>query len=125
MQGTPDRRLAVSLIDEARTAGARRKPPCAVPGITWLPRPIRGQFTFRYRIIDLYSRKIVSWEVHEVENSAHARDLVEQTVWREDILDPPRRKTFTQRRHVEDQAQRQMAAGLENVTQNNYTSLNN
>ena len=69
MQGrlisAPDRRLAVSLIDEARTAGARRKPPCAVPGITWLPRPIRGQFTFRYRIIDLYSRKIVGWEAEE------------------------------------------------------------
>ena len=57
--------------------------------ITWLPGPIRGQFTFLYLIIDLYSRKIVGWEVHEVENSAHARDLVERTVWREGILDQP------------------------------------
>ena len=55
-----------------------------------LPGPIRGQFTFLYPIIDLYSRKIVGWEVHEVESSAHARDLVEWTVWREGILDPLR-----------------------------------
>ena len=46
--------------------------------ITWLPGPIRGQFYFLYRIIDLYSRKIVGWEVHEVESRVHARDLVEQ-----------------------------------------------
>ena len=58
--------------------------------ITWLPGPIRGQFHFLYLILDLYSRKIVGWEVHEVENSVHARDLVERTVWREGILDPPR-----------------------------------
>ena len=57
--------------------------------ITWLPGPIRRQFTFLYRILDLYSRKIVGWEVHEVENRAQARDLVERTVWREGILDPP------------------------------------
>ena len=58
--------------------------------ITWLPGPIRGQFYSLYLIIDLYSRKIVGWEVHEVENSAQARALVERTVWREGILDPPR-----------------------------------
>ena len=58
--------------------------------ITWLPGLIRGQFYCLYWIIDLYSRKIVGWEVHEVESRVHARDLVEPTVWREGILDPPR-----------------------------------
>ena len=58
--------------------------------ITWLSGPIRGQFTFLYLNIDLYSRKIVGWEVHEVENSAQARNLMQRTVWREGILDPPR-----------------------------------
>ena len=57
--------------------------------ITWLPGPIRGPFYFLYRIIDLYSRKIVGWEVHETESSVQARNLVERTVWREGILDPP------------------------------------
>ena len=46
--------------------------------ITWLLGPIRRQFTFLYLIIDLYSRKIVGWKVHETESSAQARDLVEQ-----------------------------------------------
>ena len=41
------------------------------------------------QVIDLYSRKIVGWEVHEAESSAQARDLVERTVWREGILNPP------------------------------------
>ena len=34
MISTPDRRRAVSLIDEARAAGARLKPSCGVLGIT-------------------------------------------------------------------------------------------
>ena len=34
MISTPDRQLAVSLIDEARAAGARLKPSCWVLGIT-------------------------------------------------------------------------------------------
>ena len=34
MISTPDRQLAVSLIDEARAAGARLKPSCVVLGIT-------------------------------------------------------------------------------------------
>ena len=34
MISTPERQRAVSLIDEARTAGARLKPSCAVLGIT-------------------------------------------------------------------------------------------
>jgi len=57
--------------------------------ITWLPGPIRGQFFFLYLIIDLFSRKIVGWEVHESESGAHARDLVERTVWREHCVDQP------------------------------------
>ena len=74
-------------MDQARTAGTRLKPSCVVLGITWLPGPIRGPFTLLYRIIDLYSRKIVGWEVHEVESRVQARDLVQRTVWREGILD--------------------------------------
>ena len=34
MISTPDRQLAVSLIDEARIAGTRLKPSCAMLGIT-------------------------------------------------------------------------------------------
>ena len=48
--------------------------------ITWLPGLTRGQFYFLCLILDLYSRKSISWEAHEVENSAHARKLVERKV---------------------------------------------
>ncbi len=50
--------------------------------ITWLPGPIRGQFFFLYLILDLFSRKIVGWEVHDTESADNARELVERTVWR-------------------------------------------
>jgi putative transposase len=32
--------------------------------ITWLPAPIRGMFFYLYMMVDVYSRKIVGWEVH-------------------------------------------------------------
>ncbi|MEA3644068.1 MAG: IS3 family transposase, partial [Lamprobacter sp.] len=57
--------------------------------ITWLPGPIRGQFFFLYLIIDLFSRKIVGWEVHDSERGEHASALVERTVWRERCVDKP------------------------------------
>ena len=57
--------------------------------ITWLPGPIRGQFFFLYLILDLFSRKIVGWEVHDAEHSGHASELVERTVWRERCIDRP------------------------------------
>jgi len=57
--------------------------------ITWLPGPIRGQFFFLYLILDLFSRKIVGWEVHDAERGEHASALVERTVWREQCVDKP------------------------------------
>ena len=57
--------------------------------ITWLAGPIRGQFFFLYVIMDLFSRKIVGWEVHASESADHARDLVERAVWREQIAGEP------------------------------------
>ena len=56
--------------------------------ITWLPGPICGQFTFLYLIIDLYSRKIVGWEVHEVESSVHAFSDWYNTVHRHRGIQP-------------------------------------
>jgi transposase InsO family protein len=36
--------------------------------ITWLPTYIRGLFLFAYMIIDVWSRKIVGWEIHTRES---------------------------------------------------------
>lgn len=57
--------------------------------ISWLPGPIRGQFFFLYLILDLFSRKIVGWEVHDTESAANSRELIERTVWRCGCIDRP------------------------------------
>jgi transposase InsO family protein len=46
--------------------------------ITYLRSHIRGQFFFLYLIVDVWSRKIVGWDVHEVESSELAAALVER-----------------------------------------------
>jgi putative transposase len=57
--------------------------------ITYLPGPVRGQFFYLYLILDLYSRKIVGWEVHAQENSAYSSALVERAVLGAGCIDRP------------------------------------
>jgi transposase InsO family protein len=51
--------------------------------ITYCPSRIIGQFYYLYMIVDVFSRMIVGWEVHENETGEKAADLLERTVWRE------------------------------------------
>ncbi len=44
--------------------------------ITYLPTQIRGIFLYLYLVMDIYSRKIVGWQVYEEESSALAADLM-------------------------------------------------
>lgn len=44
--------------------------------ITFLPTAVRGVFYYLYLIVDLYSRKIVGWQVHERECAEYAAELV-------------------------------------------------
>lgn len=53
--------------------------------ITYLATPVRGTFFYLYLILDLFSRKIVGWEVHEQESAAQAACLFQQTYLREEI----------------------------------------
>lgn len=53
--------------------------------MTYLPSQIGGRWFFLYLIMDLYSRKIVGWEVHERDDSAHAMELVRRTALAERI----------------------------------------
>ena len=71
--------------------GHRARSPCEVWSwdITWMPGPIRGGFFYLYLILDIYSRKIVGWEVHERESAEHAADLVRRAVWAEGCLTRP------------------------------------
>ena len=57
--------------------------------ITWLPSDVRGRFFFLYLIMDLFSRKVVGWEVHEQESGVHSSQLVQQTVWKEGCVGQP------------------------------------
>ena len=43
--------------------------------ITYLKTPVRGVFDYLYLLLDVWSRKIVGWTVHEVESSEQAAAL--------------------------------------------------
>lgn len=53
--------------------------------MTYLPAQVSGQWFFLYLILDLYSRKIVGWEVHADDHSDHAAHLVRRTALAEGI----------------------------------------
>ncbi|WP_159078744.1 DDE-type integrase/transposase/recombinase [Orrella marina] len=53
--------------------------------ITFLPTQIRGQFLRLYMMIDVYSRNIVGWEIHEDERSEHAARLMEKACLKHQI----------------------------------------
>ena len=57
--------------------------------VTYLPSPVRGQYFYLYAIIDLFSRKLVVWEVHERENGDEAAALIERASWREHLRGAP------------------------------------
>jgi transposase InsO family protein len=53
--------------------------------MTFLPTQVIGQWFYLYLILDLYSRKIVGWEVHETDSADHAAHLVRRTALAEGI----------------------------------------
>ena len=55
--------------------------------ITYLPTTIRGRFLRLYLVMDVWSRRIVGWEVHEDEVADHAATLI-QRICAESGIDP-------------------------------------
>lgn len=53
--------------------------------ITYLPTVVKGIFLYLYLVMDVYSRKIVGWQVYEEESSALAADLMTDICQREAI----------------------------------------
>ncbi len=47
--------------------------------ITYLASTIKGRFFYLYLFMDIYSRKIVGWEVYENESSEQAADVLRKT----------------------------------------------
>ena len=53
--------------------------------MTYLPTAVKGIFLYLYLVMDLYSRKIVGWQVYENESSARAAELMTDICQREGI----------------------------------------
>lgn len=51
--------------------------------VTWLASRVRSRYFYLYLIEDIFSRKIVGYEVHEEENGEQAAALLHPTVLRE------------------------------------------
>ena len=77
-----------------RPAQARHKPRALAanaPGqlyswdITYLPTPVKGVYFYLYLFMDIFSRKIVGWQIYDVESSERAGEVVRDICQRENI----------------------------------------
>jgi putative transposase len=50
--------------------------------ITYLRGPVKGTFLYLYLVVDVYSRRVMGWAVHEEELAAHAAALITRA-WEE------------------------------------------
>jgi len=57
--------------------------------ISYLPSTTKGLFHYLYLVEDIYSRKIVGWEVHESESGERAAELMQRTVLSEHCFREP------------------------------------
>lgn len=86
------------LVRERRRGGHQRAGIYGVPRLeaaapnqvwTWditaLRGPTKGVKYFLYTIIDIFSRAVVGWGVHDVESAKHARRLIRETCRRHDV----------------------------------------
>ena len=53
--------------------------------VTFLPAPIQGHWFYLYLILDLFSRKIVGFEVHDTDSAEHAAHLARRTALAEGV----------------------------------------
>jgi putative transposase len=57
--------------------------------ITWLPAFIKGHYYKLYLIVDIFSRLIIHWEIHEKESQKHAQELVKKAVFKHGVFNTP------------------------------------
>ena len=76
--------------------------------ITYLATTVKGMFFYLYLIMDVYSRKIVGWEVFETESAEQAADVFHKAYLREGYRRPDphaalgQRRTHERRHHASD-----------------------
>jgi len=57
--------------------------------ISYCASVVRGQHWYLYLIMDIYSRKIIAWEVHDTESGELAKQLLERALLREGCWHQP------------------------------------
>jgi transposase InsO family protein len=53
--------------------------------VTFLPAQVQGRWFYFYLILDLYTRKVVGFEVHETDSAEHAAHLAKRTALAEGV----------------------------------------
>jgi transposase InsO family protein len=53
--------------------------------ITYLRAPVRGTFFYLYLVVDIFSRRIMGWQVHEMESMDLAAQFIRETCRREGV----------------------------------------
>ncbi len=85
----------LSHRQKAKPTGQRKKPRALTAtgpnqiyswDITYLSTAVKGIFLYLYLVMDIYSRKIVGWQVYEEESSTLAGELMTDICHREGIL---------------------------------------
>jgi transposase InsO family protein len=59
--------------------------------VTFLPAQLQGRWFYLYLILDLYSRKVVGFEVHDTDSAEHAAHLARRTALAEGVHAMPLR----------------------------------
>lgn len=57
--------------------------------ISYCPSTVRGRYWYLYLVMDIYSRKIVAWEIHDRESGELATRLVERALLKEGCWQHP------------------------------------
>lgn len=79
-EGQLTHRLAHKACKNKRPAPYEARSPNKIWSwdISYLPSQVRGLYFYLYFIMDIYSRKIVGWSVHENESAEHGSALMKQ-----------------------------------------------
>jgi transposase InsO family protein len=64
--------------------------------ITYVSTVVRGVFYYLYLMLDLYSRKVVGWEVYEVESMQLSSELLDASALSANITETPAPSEFTE-----------------------------
>ncbi len=87
-----EKQLAHRGKDRARTVRSKPRALCATApqqlfswDITYLPTEVKGVYFYLYLFIDIFSRKVVGWQIYDCESSELAAEVMRDICQRENI----------------------------------------